>query len=160
MNKTNKTVFLVRGSLIGALYVVLTLVASSVGLANGVIQIRFSEALCALPIIFPEASLGVTIGCLLSNIITGCPIPDIVFGTLATFLGAVLSFRLRKKRTLALLMPVLSNSIIIPFVLKYAYGLTDMWYILALSIFVGEFISCVLLGSEVLKIADKLNKNM
>ena len=158
MNKTSKTVFLVRGALIGALYVVLTLVASSVGLANGMIQVRFSEALCALPIIFPEAGFGVTIGCLLSNIITGCPMPDIVFGTLATFLGAVLSFRLRKNRILALFMPVLSNSIIIPFVLKYAYGLADMWYILALSIFVGEFISCVILGMAVLRIGDRIKK--
>ena len=84
-----RTLRLVRGGLIAALYVVLTLVSAVFGLSSGVIQLRLSEALCVLPFFMPEAVPGLFIGCLLANLITGCLPFDILFGSIATLLGAV-----------------------------------------------------------------------
>lgn len=150
-----KTKMLTRGAMISALYVVLTLIANALGLANGAIQVRLSEALTVLPVFFPEAIAGLSLGCFISNIITGCALPDIVFGTFATLIGAVGTRILRKNKPLAMLCPVVSNSIIVPFVLKFAYGLGDAWYYLAFTVLFGEVISCVLLGGLVLKMTDK-----
>ena len=74
-----------QAAMIAALYVVLTFLASALGLASGSIQVRFSEALTILPFFTPAAVPGLAVGCLLSNVITGCALPDIIFGTLATF---------------------------------------------------------------------------
>jgi len=151
----NKTRMLSRASMLSALYVVLTLFANALGLANGAIQVRLSEALTVLPIFFPEAIWGLGVGCFISNIITGCALPDIIFGTLATVIGAIGTRIFRENRLLAIMCPVLSNSVIVPFVLKFAYGLGDAWYYLALTVCIGEIISCVLLGSLIIKITDK-----
>ena len=85
MNK--KTTFIVHAAVIAALYVVLTLIANALGLANHAIQIRISEALTILPLFTPAAIPGLFIGCILANFLTGCLIWDIVFGSLATLLG-------------------------------------------------------------------------
>ena len=87
-----KVLFIVHASVIAALYVVLTFVANAFGLANYAVQVRFSEALTILPFFTPAAIPGLTIGCLLSNILTGCALPDIIFGTLATSIGAFLTY--------------------------------------------------------------------
>ncbi len=155
MNTKNEAKMLARSSMIAALYVVLTLFANALGLASGAIQVRLSEALTVLPIFFPEAIWGLGIGCLISNIITGCALPDIVFGTLATLIGAFGTYALKKNRLLAIMCPVISNSVIVPFVLKIAYGLGDAWYYLAFSVCIGELVSCVVLGKVVIKITDK-----
>ncbi len=133
--------------MIAALYCVLTAVAAGFNLASGAIQVRFSEALCVLPFFTPAAVPGVIVGCFLSNILTGCALPDIIFGTLATAIGAIASYKLRNHRLLVTLPPVISNAIIIPFVLTYAYGIPDGIPILALTVGVGEIISCVIFGS-------------
>ena len=151
----NKTKMISRASMIGALYVVLTLIANAFGLASGAIQIRLSEALCVLPIFFPEAIAGLSIGCLISNIITGCALPDVVFGTIATLLGALGTRAFRKTRILSMMCPVISNTIIVPLVLKYAYGLGDAWYYLAFTVCIGEILSCMVIGTMVMKITDK-----
>ncbi len=150
-----KTKMLSRGAMIAALYVVLTLIANALGLANGAIQVRLSEALTVLPIFFPEAIAGLGVGCFISNIITGCALPDIVFGTLATLIGAAGTRIFKISRPLAMLCPVVSNSIIVPFVLKFAYGLGDVWYYLAFTVCIGEVISCVVLGGLVIKMTEK-----
>ena len=150
-----KTKMLSRGAMIAALYVVLTLIANALGLANGAIQVRLSEALTVLPIFFPEAIAGLGVGCFISNIITGCALPDIVFGTLATVIGAAGTRIFKKIRPLAMLCPVVSNSIIVPFVLKFAYGIGDAWYYLAFTVCIGEVISCVVLGGLVIKMTDR-----
>ena len=94
--KKNSALFLTRGALVAALYVALTYFATLLGLSSGVIQFRFSEALCILPIFIPEAVLGLTVGCLISNIIAGAVLWDVVFGTLATFIGALFARLLRE----------------------------------------------------------------
>ena len=145
--KNSKTTFIAQAAIIAALYVVLTYLANLLGIASGVIQVRFSEALTILPYFTLSAVPGVTLGCLLANILTGGAVLDIIFGTLATFLGAVLTYLLRKKNAfLAPVPPILSNTFIIPFVLKAAYGVPDAYPFLFITIFAGEFISCGILG--------------
>lgn len=135
-----------RAAIIAALYVALTWLASMMGLASGVIQIRISEALAVLPVFTGTAVPGLAAGCLLANLTTGCAPWDIVFGTLATFLGAAGTRLLKKKPVLALLMPVLSNTLIVPFVLSRVYGVPDSIPYLMLTVGAGEIISCGVLG--------------
>ena len=119
---------------------------STLGIASGVIQVRISEALTILPIFAPAAVPGVTIGCFLSNLMTGCAPWDIVFGTLATFLGAIGTRALKDHPVLATLPPIISNTIIVPFVLSRVYGVPDSIPYLMLTVGIGEVISCGVLG--------------
>ena len=106
------------GGLIAALYVVLTWIANALGLASGAIQVRFSEALTILPVLTTAAIPGVTVGCLLANLLTGCAPWDVVLGTLATLIGAMGTWWMRKKPRLAWIPPVVSNTLVVPLVLN------------------------------------------
>lgn len=139
-----------KGAAIAALYVVLTYVASLLGLSSGAIQIRFSEALCVFTLFWKSAVPGLTFGCLLANTLTGAHIFDIIFGSLATFIGVLGTYMLRGKPRIALWMPVISNTVIVPLVLKYAYGMGDAYYYLALTVGLGEIISIIVIGSALL----------
>ena len=154
---------MVQAALIAAMYVVLTWVANLLRLANGVIQVRFSEALTILPFFTPAAIPGLAIGCLLSNLLTGAAVYDVVFGSLATLLGAVGTYLLRKHKFLCTLPPVIANMVIIPFVLRYGYGLAmevgghDLaipFYMLTVG--AGEVICCCILGSVLLNALAKV----
>ncbi len=156
MKKNNKALFITHAAIIAALYVVLTYLASMMGLSNGVIQIRFSEALTILPYFTPAAIPGLFIGCIIANILAGAILWDVVFGSLATLIGAVLTYLLRKKsKWLASLPPILSNTVIVPFVLTYAYGVPDGIAFLMLTVGIGEVISCGVLGMILLKCLEK-----
>ncbi len=146
MNKFLNSRTIALGGLTAALYIVLTLLANAFGLASGMIQVRVSEALCILPCFFPEAIPGLFIGCLISNIITGSAIWDIIFGSLATLIGAIGTYLWRKNRWLAPLPPILANTLIIPFVLAYAYGVEEGIWLLAITVGIGEFLSVFVLG--------------
>lgn len=139
-----------QAGVIAAIYVVLTVLAAGFDLASGAIQVRFSEMLTVLPFFTPAAIPGVTIGCLLANIVTGSSIFDIIFGTLATLLGALGTYALRRHRLLCTLPPVIANAVIIPFVLTYAYGIPGGLLYQALTVGAGEVICCVLFGSVLL----------
>ena len=142
MNQNQTTRALTQGAVIAALYVALTYLASLLGLSSGVIQIRLSEALCILPLFIPAAAIpGLTIGCLLANALTGAVVLDIVFGPIATFIGAVGTCALRRHPRLALLPPILSNAVIVPWVLRYGYGAPDAIWYMALTVGLGEIIS-------------------
>lgn len=155
-----KTRFLVHSSFIGAIYVVLTYLASMLGVSSGVIQIRFSEALTILPIFTPAAIPGLFIGCLISNLLSGCIVWDVVFGSLATLIGAVFTYLLRKKRYLAIVPPIISNTLIVPFVLKFAYGIPgSVWYFM-ITVGIGEIISCGVLGTLLINILKKFQKQI
>ena len=145
MNKNN-TLKLVTGGLIAALYVVLTVLAAQFNLASGAIQVRFSEALTIMPVFTVAAVPGLTIGCVLANLLTGCAAWDVVFGSLATLIGAVGTRLLKDKPLLAWIPPVLSNMAIIPIILIKVYAVPDAWWFLVLTIGAGEIISCGLLG--------------
>ena len=96
----NNTKFIVKSAIIAALYIILTYLANVIGLANGVIQIRLSEILTILPVFTSAAIPGLTVGCVLSNILTGCAPLDVVFGSIATLIGAIGTYCLRNKEKL------------------------------------------------------------
>ena len=144
------------GGVIAALYVVLTLIANAFGLASGAIQVRISEALTILPVFTTSAIPGLTVGCVLANLITGCAPWDVVFGSLATLLGAVGTWLLRKKPLLAWLPLVISNMAIIPIVLQKVYGVPDAWWYLVLTVGAGEVIACGILGLLLYKALEKV----
>lgn len=149
MKEQNKkrTLFLCQGALVAALYVVLTMVARAFGLDSGVIQIRLSEALCVLPVFLPAAIPGLTVGCLVANLLGGAVWLDILVGPIATLLGALGTYLLRRRPYLALIPPVLSNALIIPFVLCYGYGMSEAIPLMMLTVGAGELISVMGLGS-------------
>ena len=134
------------GGAIAALYVVLTYVANLFGLASGAIQVRISEALTILPVFTPAAIPGLTVGCVVANIVTGCLPWDVVFGSLATLIGAAGTRLLRKNPYIAWIPPVISNMAIVPIVLQQVYGVEDAWWYLVLTVGAGEIISCGILG--------------
>ena len=155
-----KTRYLTTAAIIAAIYIILTLITNALGLANGAIQVRFSESLCILPIFTPAAIPGLFIGCFLSNILTGCIFWDVLFGSLATLIGAVFTYNLRKYKKAALVPPIISNTLIIPFVLKFAYGLpAGLWYFM-LTVCIGEIISCGVLGSFLYRYLNKYKKHI
>ena len=144
--RSKRILFLCRGALVAALYVVLTFLAKFLGLDSGPIQVRFSEMLCILPIFMPSSIWGITVGCFLSNILVGAHWLDILIGPIATLIGALGTYALRKIKWLAPLPAVLSNAIIIPFVLSYAYGAEEAIPLLMLTVGIGEVISVYGLG--------------
>ena len=144
--KDQRIKLICQGGIIAALYLALTLLANALGLANYAVQVRFSESLTILPYFTPAAVPGLFVGCLLSNILTGCALPDIIFGSLATLIGAAATYMLRNKsKWLAPLPAIVSNAIIVPFVLLYAYGIEPLWFSFV-TVTAGEIISCGVLG--------------
>lgn len=161
MKRNNKALFITHAAIIAALYVVLTYAASMLGLSSGVIQIRFSEAMTILPFFTPTAIPGLFIGCLLANILSGALVWDVIFGSLATLIGAVFTYLLRKKtKWLAPLPPIVSNTVIIPLILTYAYGVPDGLLYLMLTVGIGEIISCGVLGMVLLKCLEKYRNHI
>lgn len=144
MNK--KVKYLTQAAMIAALYVVLTFIASAFGLANQAIQVRFSEALTILPAFTPAAIPGLFIGCILSNTLTGCALYDIIFGSIATLIGALGTYALKKHKYLTPVPPIVANTIIVPFVIKYVYRMEGTVLFFMLTVGIGEIISCGVLG--------------
>ncbi|MBE5865387.1 MAG: QueT transporter family protein [Lachnospiraceae bacterium] len=166
-----KVLSLVHAAVIAALYVVLTFVANSLGLASYAIQVRFSEALTILPYFTPAAIPGLFIGCLLSNILTGCMPLDVLFGSLATLLGALGTYYLcgrakpsaqtgNRKGWLAPLPPILANTLIVPFVLAYVYRFEGSIPYFMITVALGEIISCGILGILLLKTLQKYRRQI
>ena len=153
--KNKKLVFICQAAVIAALYVVLTYVFSA--FASGVIQVRVSEALTILPAFTPAAIPGLVIGCLLSNTLTGCVLLDIIFGSVATLIGALGSYALRRHTWLVPIPPIVSNMIIVPFVLRYAYGAFPF---MIATVGAGEIISCYLLGMILYGALKKVNHTL
>ncbi|MCQ2549656.1 MAG: QueT transporter family protein [Lachnospiraceae bacterium] len=153
--RNKKVLFVTQAAVIAALYVVLTLLANAFGLANYAVQVRFSESLTILPFFIPAAIPGLVIGCFLSNILTGCMLLDIIFGTVATLLGALGTHALRKHKWLAPIPPIVANTIIVPFVLAYVYQFEGSIPYFMLTVGAGEVISCGILGMILLFALEK-----
>ena len=146
MNTNYSVRGLIHGGMIAALYVALTFVSAQLGLSSGVIQLRLSEALCILPVFTPAAIPGLAIGCMLANAMTGGIILDVVLGSIATLIGAVGTRLLRSHTVLAVAPPILANAFIVPFVLRYGYGMPDaVWYMM-ITVGAGELLSAGALG--------------
>ena len=142
--QTQATRRLARGAVIAALYTALTLLLAPI--SYGQLQIRLSEAMTLLPILLPEAVPALAVGCLLSNILGGCTILDIVFGTLATLLAALCTRRLRGKFWLAAAMPVVFNGVIVGAVVHYCYSPAFPLPLCMLTVAIGEAIACMIVG--------------
>lgn len=149
---------LARGAIIAALYAATTLLLAPI--SYGEIQIRLSESLTLLPILLPEAVPALTIGCLLANVLGGCTIFDIVFGTLATLLAAISTRRLRAHLRLASAMPVLFNGVIVGAVVHYAYAPVIPLPLCMLFVALGEAVACMLLGPVVLRAVSRIPSKM
>lgn len=153
MERKGRTLFLCQGALIAALYVILTLLSRVLGLDSGAVQVRFSEMLCLLPIYFSAAIPGVTVGCFLANLLSGAVWLDLLIGPVATLIGAVGTRLLRKHPYLAPLPPILANTLLIPLVLAYGYGIEQAIPLMMLTVGLGEVISVYGLGLLMVHVA-------
>lgn len=146
--KNKNVTFMTQAAMIAAIYVVLTYIFAP--FSFGEVQIRISEALTILPLFTPAAVPGLFIGCLIGNILGGAILPDILFGSLATLIGAVFTYRLRGRAPfLGSVPPILANTIIVPFVLQYGYGVNLPIPFMMLTVGIGEVLSCGVLGMVV-----------
>ena len=144
-----RTKMMTEAAIIAAVYVALVLLFKPISF--GAIQFRIAEALCVLPFFSLSAVPGLAIGCLLGNFFSGAAMPDVIFGTFATLLAAILSYKLRTvSKWLVCLPPILANAIIVPFVLQYAYGVTDGYFFLFATVGIGEILAVGVLGNVLL----------
>lgn len=136
--------FLSQGAIIAAMYVALTIIFAPISF--GAVQVRIAEALTILPLFTPAAVPGLFIGCLIANGLGGGILLDVIFGSIATLIGAILGYLLRFNRWLVPIPAIVSNTVIVPMVLKYGYGIDMPIYLLMIYILIGEIIGCYLLG--------------
>lgn len=115
------TKFLVQAAIIGAIYAVLTIAFYPISFGHNIFQFRIAEALTVLPAFTPAAIPGLFVGCIVSNIIGGFGILDIVFGSLATLTAAFLSYKLRHKKWLVPIPPIVLNALIVGTYLYYIF---------------------------------------
>ena len=158
--RNKKVLRITQAAMIAAIYVVLTVFISAFNLASGAIQVRISEALTILPVFTPAAIPGLFLGCLISNLVTGCMPLDVVFGSLATLIGACGTYALRKHKWLAPLPPIVASTLIVPFVLRYVYLAEGTIPFFMLTVGIGEVISCYLLGSILHRVLDRYKEHI
>lgn len=152
--KHNKVLFTAQAAMIAAIYVVLCIAFAPI--SYGAIQARAAEALTILPYFTPAAIPGLFIGCLISNLIGGSILLDVIGGSLATLIGALGTYLLRKKsRYLAPIPPILANTLIVPFVLRYGYGEPLPIPFLMGTVGIGEIAACGIMGLILLTVLEK-----
>ncbi len=137
-------VYMARAAIIASLYFALSVALSAISF--GPVQFRISEILVLLPIIFPEAIPGLAIGCFFTNFFfSPFGVFDMVFGTLATLIGALGTYFLRRHPLLATLPPIVANTLFVPliFVLNDA---STIYYISMFEILASQIVTCVVLG--------------
>ena len=143
--RDSRVQFLTRAAMIAAVYVVLVVLLALFSFKE--VQVRVAEMLTILPFFTPAAVPGLFLGCIIGNAMGGAILPDIVFGSLATLAGAVGTYCLRGKNLIvAAIPPIAANTLVVPFVLKYAYGVNLPIPLLMLTVGIGEVISCGVLG--------------
>ena len=164
MENSKKLVrYTARAAIIAALYVVLTSIATAVGLSSGVIQFRISEALCIMPLFLPEAIPGLFIGCFISNLtVPGIAIWDVIFGSLATLIGAIGARAMVKLperfKWVATIPTILANMIIVPAVLKLVYMEDGTYWYFMLTVGIGELVCAGFGGSALYYLLNKNKK--
>ncbi len=151
--RNKKVQFITQGAVIAAIYVVLVLIFDT--FSFGPIQFRIAEMLTIMPYFTPAAIPGLFVGCLIANIIGGGLIWDIVFGSIATLIGAIGSYLVRKNKWLVPLPPIIANTIIVPFVLKYAYGYDGLLVYFMFTVGLSEIIVCGIIGMALLTVMAK-----
>ena len=167
-----KVLYLAHAAVIAALYVVLTQLAAILGLASAAVQVRFSEALTILPVFTPAAIPGLFVGCILANLLTGSVPLDVLFGSVATLLGALGTWFVshppvqntsdntlrRWQRWLSPVPPIAANTLIVPFILAYVYQFEGSIPYFMLTVGLGEVISCGVLGLLLLKVLERYRR--
>lgn len=156
--KNTESLFSVKSltlsSIIAAIYVVLTLINP---FSFGPIQCRVSEAMTILPILFPQSIAGLFVGCLIANIFGSASLLDIIFGSIATLVAAILTYQLRKNKWLAILPPIIINGVVVGLVLHFTVNIPLLETILFVAL--GEAVAVVILGIPLLKVLDNRNIN-
>jgi len=151
MNKN--VLFVVQAALIAAVYTVLTVIIAPY--SYGIFQFRVSEVLTVLPAVIPSAIPGLFVGCLVSNLIGGFGIVDIIFGSLATLISAFLSRVLRKYPYMVPLPPVVINAVIVGGYLHFLY-FSDLPLLSCMGwVALGEILACYVLGYPLLLLLKK-----
>ena len=159
MSKTNQSVRrIAQGAVIAALYVVLTIIFAPISF--GAVQVRIAEIMTIMPLFTPAAIPGLFLGCVLANLLGGAIIWDVIFGSIATLIGAALGYMLRKNRWLVPIPAIVSNTIIVPLVLRYGYAIDMPLYLMAIYIALGEIVGCYLLGELFASILLKHRKSL
>lgn len=156
--KSRTSTRVANGALVAALYVIFTYISSLFGLSSGAIQLRLSEALCVLPLWVKGSTLGLFVGCILANLLTGCALWDVVFGSLATLIAAIVTSKMKRFKWCAPLPAIVSNTIVVPLVLSYVYNVPETLPYLFFTVFAGEFLSAGVLGSAVIYAREKRHK--
>lgn len=157
--RNKRVLFMTQAAMIAAIYVVLTF--SFATFSKGPIQVRLAESLTILPYFTPAAIPGLFIGCIFGNLLAGSMLPDVIFGSLATLIGAIGTYLLRKNsKYLAPLPPIVANSMIVPFILKYAYGEPFAIPYMMLTVGIGEILSCGVLGMILLGALQKYQNKL
>ena len=149
---------MVKAGLIASAYIVLTIVFAP--LSYAVMQVRISEALVSLAVFTPAAIPGLTVGCFISGILGPSGIADAVIGSLATLLGALGTYALRRHRYIAPLMNVISNAVIIGIMLCKIYNVGLSLIVCIAWVGLGEAVSCIGIGSVVTKYISSLKNNI
>ena len=169
MNMKNLSVRrLVRCAVIAAVYVVVCLVLAP--FSYGAVQVRVAEALCLLPVFGAEYIVGVTLGCFLANLL-GSTAVDVVFGTLATLLACLVTYKLRDIRVKGLAIPASLPPVVFNMMIVGAFEITFFFsdgaptamlaVFNAVTVGIGELISCTILGVALVKLIESnagLNK--
>ena len=153
---------LTRSAMLAALYAALTLLSSLLGLSYGPLQLRLAEALCLLPFFYPEASIGLFVGCLAANLLSPYGILDLVFGSLATLVAALWSRRM-PRLWLAALPPVVCNMLLVGAVITLeetglSPAFAPLFFYHALTIGAGEAVVCFGIGVPLLRFWEKRKK--
>ena len=157
--KNKSAVFLTTAAAIAAIYVVLTMLFAPFSFKE--VQVRLSEALTILPYFTVAAVPGLFVGCILANILGGAIVWDVIFGSIATLIGAVLTRRLASKsKWLAPVPPIISNTLIVPLVLRFGYGVNLPVPFMMLTVCIGEVISCGVLGMLLLEALSRYGKTL
>lgn len=159
---TGKTNFIARCAIIAGLYNILSLI--SFPISNGWVQVRLGEGLTLIAVLFPEAVPGLFFGCFLFNFISGCPILDVVLGSLITLISALLSFictkridKLWLKIFIGGLFPVLLNAFLLPFVWMLCYYQLEYVYLVHSGLLlVGQSLSVYLVGTPMIYAINKM----
>ena len=137
--------------MIAALYIALTALFAPISF--GAIQFRVSEALTLLPILTPAAVPGLFIGCLLSNLILGAPWQDVIVGSFASLLAAILTRIFRRSYWFAALMPVLMNGLLVGGMLSVVFSLP--FWATAATVALGEAAVSYMLGIPLIHLMQK-----
>ena len=144
-----RTLLICNAAVIAAIYTVLTALSAALGLSGGIIQFRISEALCIFAVFTPAAIPGMTLGCIISNLLTGAAAWDVIFGSAATLVGIIGSRMLKKHPYIAPAPYFAANTLIVPFILRFVYGSEGSLPFFMLTVGAGEAV-CAWIGGILL----------